>query len=333
VRARLPFRANVCGCVIALALIAAGLSACGGDAGSTVVVRVGDKAITKAMVDHWTSVISREGPFTGFRGEPRGAPKQRALIVLISSSWLIGEAEREGLDVSGAVVDEAFAGRELEGGGVSYRKKLRQLGKTIADVKLELRAELALEAIRRALTRRSTDVSSAEVASFYRRDPSSFGIPEARVVDLAENLPSPEAATALVKRVGIGKRFTKVGGYHELVLRNPGLMSTPDKVRLVNEIFAARPGVVSRPLPFFFHRWVIFVVRKVIPARALPLAKVRGQVAARLKVSRKRELAARFDAEYRDRWGRHTHCLAGYVVPGCVQHGGSLGTYEDPFST
>jgi foldase protein PrsA len=302
------------------------VTACGGTPENAVVVRIGDLAITKATVDHWTAVIERKGAFSGFRGEPEGGAKNRALALLISSNWLIGEAAIQGVSVPESAIDEALGEREREG----LRKNLRATGQSLADVKLEMRAELAAEAIREKLASRASGFSQQEVVDFYRANRASFSKPEERITDLIENLPSAAAAAKLVRRIGTGRRFAELA-YHERVSRTARFLTTPEKVLVVNAIFAARPGVVSRPM-MLNHRWTVFVVRKALPAVPLPLSKVRAQVQTRFNVTRQREIASRFDREYTTRWRAKTTCKAGFVGPGCPQAVGQLGAYEDPFS-
>ncbi len=315
-------------CAASAALLCLGLSACGGVANDAVVVRVGDVAITKATVDHWTVAISRNGAFDGFREAPRGSAEQRALALLISSQWLIGEAARLGVSESDAAIDEALGEREREGKG--FQQHLHAVGLTLADVKLQMRAEFASEAIRELLASRASKVSQREVADFYRANRHMFDKPEERVTDLLENLPSPSAATALVKRIGTGRRFAHLA-YLERVSRSPSYLGTPEKVRVVDAIFAARPGVASDPIRLN-HSWTVFVVRKVVPATPQPLAKVRGEVVKALNVSRQHEIATTFSMEYEARWRAKTSCKAGFLGSGCPQKPGPLGPYEDPFS-
>jgi hypothetical protein len=316
---------------LALAAPLGAMSGCGGVADSALVVRVGDVAITKGTVDHWTNVVHRGGAFTGFRGAPRvGTPRQRALALLISSNWLLGEAAREHLPISEVAVEGALAERVQGVGEAKFRRRLRSTGQTLADLKLELRAELAQEAIRRAQARIASITTPKEVAAFYQSNPHRFDIPAERVVDLIENLPSPAAARALVKRIGAGRKFTQASRFHEIVLRNQARTTVHGKVQLVEAIFAARPGVVSQPISFD-NGWTVFVVRRDVPAQPRTLAQVRGEVVEQLVLRRKRERAARFNREYRTRWTARTRCHPGYVAPGCAERRGVLGTYEDPF--
>jgi hypothetical protein len=304
------------------------LAACGGIADTATVVRVGDQAISKATVDHWANVIRRGGAFSGFRGKPDGTDKQRALALLISSDWLIGEAARQGTPVAEATVEQALAEREHEGG--EFQKRLRATGQTVAGIKLEMRAELAAEAVREKLAEQADDVTQQEVLDFYRQNRRLFSTSEVRVTDLLENQPSPAAATAFVSRAGTGRRFAKVA-YHEQVTSSPGFTRTPEKARLVNAIFSARPGVVSQPMPLNGH-WTVFVVRRVLPERPESFAQAQIEATKRLRVIRQKGLKAKFDREFTALWRSRTKCESGYVGPGCPQSAAVLGVYEDPFS-
>jgi hypothetical protein len=327
-RNRRRHAAIACSVALACVSILLGLSSCGGVANDDTVVRVGGLAFSKTTVDHWTSVIEHGGAFSGFRGAPRhGTPRQRAITLLISSNWLIDEAAREGVAIPEPVVDEALAERERS---AEFRKHLRATGQRVADVKLELRAELAGEAIREKLAGNAAEFSRRDLVAFYHDNGPMFSSLEVRLTDLVENLPSASAAEALVRRIGRGRRFAKLA-YHEQVSRTAGFMRTPEKEKVVDAIFAARTDVVSRPMMLNGH-WAVFVVRKAVPPKVEPLARVHTEVASRLDVARQREIAARFDREYTERLRAMTSCRAGYVAPGCPQFTSPLGAYEDPFS-
>jgi hypothetical protein len=313
--------AAVCG-------VAAMTAGCAGGAGNTTVVRIGDHAISKAAVVHWTDVLERQGGFTGYRGEAIGTPRQRALAVLISSDWLIGEAAQQGVPVSEDAVQKALRDREAE--NTELRAQIRQTGETLADLKLELRSELAAEALRGKLAKRASRIVPAEVVSFYRENPSLFGT-GVRVTDLIEGQSSAAAARAAAPGLGTHR---SIGGeaIREHVTREPWFTRSPEKVRAIDEIFAARPGVVGTPV-LMNRSWAIFIVRKVIPGKTQPFAKARAEAASRLNERRQERFASEFDRYFTARWKARTSCQAGYVGPGCPQYGRPLGAYEDPFST
>lgn len=330
--AKLIRRRGARGAVVALLLGA--LAGCGSGGQNAVVVRVGGQVITKRAVDHWADVIRRGGAFAGSRGEPaRGDSEQRALALLISSNALIDEAADKGFAVPAEAVDLALHEREEQVGSSQFRQHLEATGQTAADVKFELEAELALGAMHQDMERRAMRVTPAEIADFYSKNRELFRPPELRVVDFKESLPSRQAATAFVRRVGAGQRFTEAG-FRELVPRPLVATGRPDKIQLVRAIFSARTGVVSSPLRFF-SAWTVFVVRKIIPQHGnpRPFAEVRGEAAERLAAVRRRTIEAQLDTEYRERWLARVQCRAGYIAPGCARYRGRLGSYEDPFAS
>jgi hypothetical protein len=312
---------------VVAAAISIGTVGCGGLASSARVVHVGDLAISKLTVDHWTDVIERKGGFSGRRGEPSGAPKQRALALLITSNWLIQEAARQGLPISEGAIHEALFEREREIGEFSEWR--HEVGQTIADVKFELKAELAAELLRAKLAKRAERITPQEVADFYLKHRSLFGT-GTRVTDLIENEPSPAAAIAAAHRLATA---TQSGSQaiRESVKHTGLFMRSPEKIRVVDAIFAARPGVVSSPV-LLNKGWAVFVVRKVIHGKILPFAEAREAALERLSESRQQATASSFDRRYRAYWLAHTRCQPGYVGPGCPQFAGALGAYEDPIS-
>jgi hypothetical protein len=313
--------------------VCAGLTACGGGIpDSTVVVHVGEHAITKATVDHWIGVIERGGAFTGSRGEAVGTPKQRALALLITSDWLVGEAADRGIPVSANMVEDAL--RKWEHENSEFRDEARDTGQTIADVKFELRSELAAELLRKKLARRAAHITSREIAAFYRRNRSLFGT-GARVTDLIEGQPSAASAsaaavaTASVPNPWAEERFGGKAIRERVTRRFEG---SAEKTKVVDAIFAARPGVISRPV-LLNRSWAVFIVRKVIIGKPVRFATARAEVLGRLNERRQQAIATRFDSQFRLRWRARTRCRTDYVGPGCPQSARPLGAYEDPFST
>jgi hypothetical protein len=325
-------RATMCVTVGAVMLAADGSAGCGSSSQGPVVARVGAVSIGKDAVDHWAQAI-RKGGLLGGHGEGlRGSPRDRALSFLISSAWLAGEAKREGIAITDGSVERAVAERRDANGDQSFKEGLSATGQTVDDVRLEVRVEIETAALRRNLAHSMAPVAQADVVGFYRSSPQLFRIPEKRIVDLIERLPSPAAAESLVARIGVGERFARMA-YHETLTRNANEMSgNYEKALLIRAIFAARRGVLSVPMRLS-RDWTVFVVRKIMPALIKPLAAVRREVVSRLTGIRRRRLAIVRDAEYDARWSARTSCRAGYAVQGCAQYrGAGVDERGGPFS-
>jgi hypothetical protein len=317
--------------VVALSATAAlslGQAACGGAPDSTAVVSVGGKQISKTAVEHWAGLIRRGGAPSD-RGYPlrSGTPTQRALAFLISSAWLIGEADRRGIDTSDILSPSLVEGEREVGSPQEHR---RVSGQSSADFTREVRTRLAAEALRKVLAAQVGEISRTDVARFYRANPGLFQSSEERVLDMISSLPSESAAEKLVHRTGAGRRFARLAFRKTLSSGPLGGRSAEDTL-VAHAIFATPPGLVSRPMKYE-HAWAVFVVRKIISPKGKPLVSAYQEVLLKLDVQRQREIATRFSREYVARWKAKTSCSPGYVVAGCRQSSAQVGPYEDPFS-
>jgi foldase protein PrsA len=315
---------------VVVVALAAGLVGCGADPKSPTDVRVGDARIGMAVVEHWSRAMARGAGVGGvYAGQP-GTLRQRALAFLISAEWLRGEAAAQGVTPSDGAVEHALDDRKEANGAPEFQAALRASGQTVEDVKLEIEAGMASAAIRRKVLSRSPAVAEGEVADYYKSRPRLFRVPQKRSAELIENLASPAAANALVKRIGTGLRFSKKALHEELTPTRVGERLEPDIERVTKAIFAAPVGVASRPMRLN-GRWSVFVVREITPAGLEPLAKVRAAIAARLAVRHRAATLTAFADAYRARWTAKTSCRPGYVVQGCAQYTGPVRPQPDPF--
>jgi parvulin-like peptidyl-prolyl isomerase len=307
---------------VVLVLLLACAGGCGADEGA-VVARVGGAEIHQPAVAHWARAIERGATPSGVPGWLTGAPRQQALEFLIASHWLAGQAAALGVPVPKAAVERAVAERREANGTDEFAKTLREAGQTLDDVRLELASELASAAIDRRLAARAAKVPRAELDDYYARNRRRLAIPETRVVDLIERLPSGAAVRAELARVGPGAGFTRAARRETLQHGRIATAGIVGKAAFVHAIFAARVGVASPPMPLD-HGWAMFVVRRIEPQRVRPPEQVRGEIGKRLVPVRLREIRRQFIAAYQAHWRVRTSCLAQYVVAGCLQYHGAL---------
>jgi foldase protein PrsA len=304
------------------------LTACAQGGQGPTVVRVGRWTIGRAEIEHWERVIARGAAPVALGPAHAGATKEAALDFLIRAEWLIGQAKEDGMPVSKRAVDREIHGR-IEVDGEEFRSRLRSAGKTIADTKLEIEAELAAGSIDSELTTRAADITPQQVLVVYRRNPSRFRLAELRLTDLFEQLPSRAAAASLARRMSSKASFVRHATNHELLFWMP--VSLPERAAVLRAIFAARPGVVNGPMKFQ-GKWTVFSIRQIIPPRPLSFAMARAKVAAALIAGRQRRFTAAYLDAYRTRWRAKTSCRRGYVVQGCREYAGPLRHEPDPFS-
>jgi len=322
--------------VVVPLLLAAVLTGCGSasstssSSSSEVVVHVGEAAIDRAEVDHWANAITRGNSVGTALGRTSGTPRERALEFLISSNWIIGETEERGLSISNAAVERGLREKidALPNGRSEFQEELSSTGQTLADVKLEVKATVAVARLRAAVASRVPPITGAEVASYYSAHRQRFYLPDRRLVDLVEQIPGYAHAVALGKQLGPGSGFAK-RAIRELVHREtPAEAASLPNGKLVHMIFAATPGRVAGPA-IFNGQWVLAVVRKLIPAGIQPLAAVRGELSKTLAAERRQRALKRFAAAYIRKWTASTSCSPGYVVQRCSVYRGALVTEVD----
>jgi len=309
-----------------LLLLAAALTGCGSSIRSSsratsdeVVVRVGDAVINRGEVDHWASAIERGNSVGAALGQTSGTPRQRALEFLISSRWIIGEAEAQGLAISNVAIQRGLREKfgALPNGRSEFDEELSSTGQTLDDVKLEIESVLAVGMLRSAVAKRVPAITGAEVAS-YSHHRQQFYLPDRRVAYLIEGIHSFTHALALARQVRPGSRLT-MPWFRELVPKTP---EAKDRSKLAHMIFAATPGRVAGPTMFFGH-WVLAVVEKLLPAGIQPMAAVSNELSKTLAVGRRERMLKRIAVAFESRWTAATSCRLGYVVQKCSQYRGA----------
>jgi hypothetical protein len=312
---------------------AGGASGCSGGAPVRTALSVGDVAIGQATVAHWARAISAGESSGGPLGQLHGSARERALEFLISARWLIGDATERGLAASDATVERKLRDRidAVPNGEAEFEKEISSLGRTSADVKLEIEAELAAAKLSQMVARHVPAVTPAEVAGYYRHHQAQFRIPDLRITDLIEAIRTRAGAIALGRRVGPGKRFAAKAVNERVRKQTPYEEAHRDNGALVHTIFAAKPGTVAGPVRFH-HAWALVVVRKVLPARIKPIGTVQEEIAGRLASERRALARKSFIAAYRRKWLARTDCRPGFIVQKCSQYRGRLLPEPDPLS-
>lgn len=320
-----------------LALAVGLITGCGGSSGG-VAVRVGQTAITKASLDHWTSVIAggRRGADSSKR--QYGVLHTQALDFLISSQWLIDEAAERGLRVSDQEVEERMDAKRkasFPGGKEEFQEFLKTTGQTSSDIMFEARAELASWKIKRLLTRAEPAITQTQIVEYYGRHRQRFAIAERRDLEMT-NRKSAAEAERLKREVESGRSFASIA-QHESAER-PRKADVGDRkaalesLELGKAIFAAKQNVLTGPVKHYAD-YFLFKVKHITPTMYRPLSQVQGSIEKQLAVERQRRTLAAFVRAWRAKWTARTDCHAGYVVQKCRQYKASKATArEDPLA-
>jgi hypothetical protein len=316
------------GLVVAFTLSMLCAFGCGTADPGPVALRIGDQVLSEHLVDHWTTVFSHGGAPAGVPQPPHQAARQQALSFLILSSWLIDEAAEHGLRLARHDLERRVQERQeaVPNGRAEFQASLRASGRTIADVEFEIDAQWAAAADRRRLLTRAGEtarsaVTSATVASYYRRNIARYRRGERRDFDIAERIPSKSAASRVAMQIRHGKPFTGPR-YDESFERPPNFNGSGGKGPFLRAVFSAKVGALEGPLPLN-QEFALFVLRRVRPATTQPLATVSRSIEARLVAARRAQAFKAVLVEYEQRWRARTFCGPRYIVPQCNRSPGT----------
>lgn len=340
-----------------------GVAACGGIPGNAVV-QVGETPITKATFEHWLSIAaSSSGTATGAKpvipdppnytaciahleatapkpakGQPKPTTaqlkseceqqykslKQEVLGFLISSSWVLGEAESLGVKVSDAEVKKEFEKIKNQQfpQAAEFKKFLATSGQTVSDLLLRVKLNMLSSKIQQKITKAKHTPSKAEIEKYYREHKSQFGTPEKRNAKIVLTNTEAEAKQAK-KEIESGKSFASVAKSKSIdpTTKNTGgelkgVAKGQEQAAFDAALFSAQTGKLSGPVktPFGYY---VFEVTGTTPGTQQALAQAQSTIKQQLSVQNGQQALAKFIKEFRKKWENKTECRGEYAVKDC----------------
>jgi parvulin-like peptidyl-prolyl isomerase len=343
-----------------------GLAACGGIPGDAVV-QVNGNPITKATYEHWLSIAAASGAATPgekpvvpdppdftaciahleatapkpAKGQSKPSKsqlkseceqqykslQQEVLSFLISSEWVLGEAEALGVKVSDKEVKKQFEKiknaqfpKEEE-----FQKFLKASGQSVSDLLLRVKLNMLSSKIQQKISKEKANVSEAAVAKYYNEHKSQFGTPEKRDVDIILTKNEEEAKQAK-KEIESGKSFAEVAKSKSIdpTTKNTGgelkgVVKGQEVKALDTAIFSTKPGVLSGPVktPFGYY---VYEVKSTTPGSQQSLAKSKARIKQQLAAQGQQKALTTFVKDFRKKWTAKTECRDGYVVQDCQEY-------------
>jgi foldase protein PrsA len=340
-----------------------GLSACGGIPGNAVV-QVAGTPLTKEAFDHWMKVASAssstgttEKPVvpeppnytacvahlaktTAKPAKGQKAPttkelksecateykslQSEVLGFLISSQWVLGEANSLGVKLSDAEVKKEFAKIKTEEfpKASEFEKFLATSGQTTSDLLLRVKLNLLSQKIEKKIIKEKSKVSEAQITKYYNEHKSKYGTPEKRNVQIILTKTEAQASSAK-KEIESGKSFSSVAkavSIDPTSKANGGLLKEvvagEEEKALSEAIFSTAKNVLSGPVktPFGYY---VFEVLSTTAGTQQPLSKVKATIKEQLISTGEQSALSKFTKEFKKRWQAKTECRSGYLVADC----------------
>jgi foldase protein PrsA len=254
------------------------------------------------------------------------AIQQQVLGFLISSQWVLGEASSLGVKISDKEVKKHFeqiktAQFPKQG---AFEKFLTASGQTVSDLLFRVKLNLVSTKIQEKITKTKVNITQAQIAKYYKENPSRFGLPESRSVELI--LTKTEAAAKSAKQeVKSGKSFASVAKRVSIDPTSKAKGGLIDVLKGEQEkaldaaIFSTQPKLLSGPVKTAFG-YYIFEVKSIKPGTQQTLAQSQASIKQQLTATQQQAALAKFVKDFRKRWTAKTDCRAGYVVMDCKQY-------------
>jgi foldase protein PrsA len=337
---------------------------CGNDVPSNSVAKIGDTVIKKDDFNHWFNAAAKQqAQATGggtaavvpdppnftkcvaarmAQKTPKGVPKptpasaktqckqefdglkQQTMQFLISSQWLVQEADKRGVKATDAEVKKTFEDQKKQSfpKEKDYQQFLQTSGQTEADLLYRVRLSVLTNSLQQKIVQGKDKVSDTQVSDYYNKNKSRFAQPETRDLEvvLATKKPNADKALAALKSgqsfKSVAKKYSTDEASKTKGGKLPGVTKGQQEKAFDAAIFSAKKGKIQGPVKTQFGYYV-FRVTKITPAKQQPLSQVSETIKNQLKSQQQQKALNDFVKNFQESYKDKTNCAKGFVVEQC----------------
>jgi foldase protein PrsA len=356
-------RLTACAAPLAIAASLA-VSGCGNDVPSNGVAKVGDTVIKKDDFNHWFAAAAKQQAqatgggvaavvpdppnFTQCAASrlatkvPKGVPKptpasakaqckqefdglkQQTMQFLISSQWLIQEADKRGVKATDAEVQKTFQDQKKQSfpKEKDYQAFLKTSGQTEADLLYRVRLSVLTNSLQQKIVQGKDKVSDQQVSDYYAKNKTRFAQPETRDLEvvLATKKANADKALAALKSgesfKTVAKKYSTDQASKAKGGKLPGVTKGQQEKAFDTAIFSAKKGQIQGPVKTQFGYYV-FRVTKITAAKQQPLSQVSETIKNQLKSQQQQKALNDFVKDFQKSYKDETNCAKGFVVDQC----------------
>jgi foldase protein PrsA len=255
------------------------------------------------------------------------ALSQEVLGFLISSQWVVGEANALGVKLSDKEVKKQFETIKTQQfpKAAEFEKFLATSGQSVSDLLLRVKLNMLSTKIQAKILKQKSTVTQAQIAKYYNENQARFTVPEKRNV-LIIRTKTEAAANSAKKEIESGKSFASVAksASTDAATKNTGgllpeVVKGQQEATLDAAIFSAPANKLSGPVktPFGYY---IYEVKVITPGSHQSLAQAQTSIKAQLTATQQQTLLGKFVKDFKAKWKAKTDCRAGFVAADCKQY-------------
>lgn len=250
--------------------------------------------------------------------------KQEVLGFLISSSWVLGEAEHLGVNVSDDEVKKQFEKIKAQQfpKAEEFEKFLKTSGQSVSDLLLRVKLNMLSSKIQQKIAKQKATITEAQIEKYYNEHKSQYGTPEKRnlLIILTKKQAQAEAAK---KEITSGKSFASVAKKDSIdpTSKNnggklEGVVKGQEQKALDTAVFSAKVNQLGGPIktPFGYY---LYEVKKVTPGSQQPLSSEKSTIKQQLTSEKQQKALSEFIKNFRKTWEAKTECRSQYSVQDC----------------
>jgi foldase protein PrsA len=256
--------------------------------------------------------------------------RDTALADLLTSRWVLGEAQDRGITVSDTEINQQLDQYKKKAGGEKgFQQLLKQSGFTLPQARQRVEVILLSNVIQKQVLGTSPPtVPDSQVQEFYDANMSQFQQPETR--DVREILNKDQAkvaqAKALLEKDSSPQSWKKLAAKYSADTATKGngglrqgVAMGQSEPALDQQIFSAPQGQLVGPFNGQAGFYVI-EIDKITPASTTPLSKVSSQIRQQLSQGIQQQIATSFQTSFTSKWVARSFCAKGYVVSQCENY-------------
>lgn len=261
--------------------------------------------------------------------------KEAALIEVLNTIWLQGQAEELGITVTEKQIETELAKIKKESfpTPASYKKFLKESHFTQEDVNERVELQLLSTQIQQQVSQETPQPSEAQIAEYYENEKATkFTEKASRDIRLVvnEDKSKVEAAKEALDKDNSPKSWEKVVGKYssnpaakaegglQKGISDEGFIKEPLKAA----IFDSATNEVIGPVKYE-KNWFVIEVVKLNPEKTKSLKEAKTEIASTLSQELQQEFFSEFVTAYESKWQSRTYCADGFVVEKCANYSGS----------
>jgi foldase protein PrsA len=250
--------------------------------------------------------------------------RDSVMQLLIQEKWVRGEADQQGVKVTDADVQKAFAEQKKQSFPKKgdYEKFLKTSGFTEQDILFRVRLEQLSNKLREKIVKGKDKVDDKQIQTYYDKNKQRFAQPERRDLRIVLTKTEDKAGEAkqaleggqswkeVAKKFSIDQASKNQGG--ELLAVSQG----QQEPALDKAVFAAKKGELQGPVKTQFGFYV-FQVQKITPKSQQTLDQAKATIRGILASENQQKALDSFIKDFQNEWREKTECRSGYVTADC----------------